>query len=77
MEILPQLVLLTDLKKDHLSQLLLNFTKDGNKIVKISAFKIIPEFIANYNSPKIPEKLVDIYVNLIDNEINHSLNREN
>lgn len=76
-EILPQLVLLTDCKKDHLSQLLLNFTKDGNKIVKISAFKIIPEFIANYNSPKIPEKLVDIYVNLIDNEINHSLNREN
>lgn len=74
-EILPQLVLLTDAKKDHLAQLLLNFTKDGNKIVKISAFKIIPEFIANYNSPKIPEKLVDIYVNLIDHEINHSLNR--
>lgn len=41
-EALPQLVILTDSKKEHLAQQLLTFTKDGNKIVKISAFKIIP-----------------------------------
>jgi hypothetical protein len=63
---LPQLVLLTESKKEHLANLLINFTRDGNKIVKIAAFKIIPEFIANYNSSKVPEKLVDIYIHLID-----------
>lgn len=41
-EILPQLVLLTESKKEHLANLLINFTRDGNKIVKIAAFKIIP-----------------------------------
>ena len=45
---------MTDAKKELLAQTLINFTKDGNKIVKISAFKIIPEFIANYNSDKVP-----------------------
>lgn len=29
-------------------------TKDGNKIVKIAAHKIIPEFLANYNSQNAP-----------------------
>jgi serine/threonine-protein phosphatase 4 regulatory subunit 1 len=53
-EILPQLVILTETKKEHLAHLLLNFIKDGNKMVKISAYKVVPEFIANYNSSKVP-----------------------
>jgi hypothetical protein len=28
--------------------------KDGNKFVKILAFKTIPEFIANYGSEDVP-----------------------
>jgi len=55
---LPKLVILSESKKELLSSILLNFTKDGNKIVKIAAFKIIPEFIANYGSSKVPEKIV-------------------
>lgn len=51
---LPQFVMLTESKKEQLAQILISFTKDGNKIVKIAAFKTIPEFIANYNSSKVP-----------------------
>lgn len=46
--------MLTESKKEQLAQILISFTKDGNKIVKIAAFKTIPEFIANYNSSKVP-----------------------
>lgn len=53
-EVLPKLVILTELRKEFLAAILLNFTKDGNKIVKIAAFKIIPEFLANYNNLKVP-----------------------
>jgi hypothetical protein len=39
---------MTKNKKEFLANALLIFTKDGNKIVKVSAFKVIPEFLANY-----------------------------
>lgn len=55
---------------------MIHLTKDGNKIVKIAAHKIIPEFLANYNSPQAPEKLVTLYIHLVDNEINSLVNRE-
>jgi hypothetical protein len=34
--------MLTKTKKESLANALLTFTKDGNKIVKVSAFKVIP-----------------------------------
>jgi len=39
-------------------------------MVKIAAYKTIPEFLANYNSPNVPEKLVNLYIHLIDSEAN-------
>ena len=42
LEILPHLVVLTDSRKEELGNMLLHLTKDGNKIVKINAHKIIP-----------------------------------
>lgn len=41
-EIISQLVKLTVGKKEALANALLSFTKDGNKIVKVTAFKAIP-----------------------------------
>lgn len=75
MEILPQLLEIT-CKKDVLATLLFHFTMDGNKLVKIAAFKILPEFLAKYGSKNPPEQLLTVYLNLIGNEINHYVNRE-
>jgi hypothetical protein len=53
-EILPQLLAITANKKDVLANLLFHFTMDGNKLVKIAAFKILPEFLAKYGSKNPP-----------------------
>jgi hypothetical protein len=58
-----------------LANALLSFTKDGNKIVKVSAFKVIPEFLANYESITMPDKLMEIYLKLMDHEINSLVSR--
>ena len=50
--------------------MLLTLTKDGNKIVKINAHKILPDFLANYNAPNPPQKLVNLYIHLLDHSIN-------
>ena len=49
--------------------------KDGNKIVKVSAYKIIPEFLANYESEQMPSKLMEIYLKLMDHEVNSLVSR--
>ena len=53
-EIMPQLVVLTDARKELLASVLMGLTKDSSKMVKIAAYKTIPEFLANYNSPNVP-----------------------
>ena len=55
---------------------MLFLTKDTNKIVKITAHKIIPEFLANYNASNPPEKLVNMYIHLMDHSINELFNRD-
>ncbi len=44
--------------------------------MKIAAHKIIPEFLANYNSAEVPEKLVNMYIHLMDNDINNLTSRD-
>ena len=39
---MPQLVVLTDSKKELLAHALLTLTKDGSKMVKVAAYKAIP-----------------------------------
>ncbi len=74
---MPQLVKETKSQKANLGNLLLAFTKDGNRIVKVAAFKIIPEFLANYESHEVPMKLFEIYLSLLDHQINDSVSHEN
>ena len=57
-EIISHLVKLTKNKKEDIAAALIAFTKDGNKIVKVSAFKALPEFLANYESEVMPSKLM-------------------
>jgi hypothetical protein len=66
---------MTSTKKQSLAEWLIDLTKDTNKMVKLSAYKVIPEFLANYDSENIPEKLIQIYVNLIDDDINRLVSR--
>jgi hypothetical protein len=76
LEILPQLVVLTESRKEQLANMLLHMTKDGNKIVKINAHKILPEFLASYNAPNPPDKLITMYIHLMDNEVNSMMSRD-
>ena len=41
-------------EKSVLSNILLQFVKDGNKFVRVAAHKIIPEFLAKYGESNIP-----------------------
>jgi hypothetical protein len=46
-EVLPQLVAHTK-EKEPLANLLLGLTKDGHKVVRLTACKVVPEFLGKY-----------------------------
>lgn len=74
-EILPDLVEITTTEKALLSSILLTFTKDGHKVVRLTACKAVPEFLAKYQGPKLPESLFAFYLDLPDHDINKIVNR--
>ena len=45
-------------RKDVLANLMLTLTKDSNKLVRVEALKVVPSFIAKFQHPSIPDKLV-------------------
>ena len=51
--------------------------KDGNKFVRIASHKIVPEFIAKYGSKNFPKTIFDVYVGLIDLDINNQVSKQN
>jgi hypothetical protein len=51
--------------------------KDGNKFVRIASHKIVPEFIAKYGSKNLPKAIFDVYVGLIDLDINNQVSKQN
>lgn len=56
---------------------LLNLLKDGNKFVRIAAHKVVPEFVAKYNDKNVPKAIFDVYVSLIDLDINNQVSKQN
>ena len=46
-EVLPKIVVFTS-EKEILANLLLGLTKDGHKVVRLTACKVVPEFLGKY-----------------------------
>lgn len=62
--------------KEDLSNVMLNFLKDGHKTVRINAHKALPMFFGCIHLPvdsPMVEKLLDPYLKLVDSDINKQL----
>ena len=51
-----------NIREENLTNLLINFLKDSNKFVKVSAYKCIAPFIVTLSNGNINEKLLEFYV---------------
>lgn len=60
-EVLPQLVGFTN-EKEVLADLLLGLTKDGHKVVRLTACKVVPEFLGKYGHCHLPDGLLKFYI---------------
>jgi hypothetical protein len=74
-EVLPHLIELAHAEKSGLASLLLGLTKDGHKVVRLTACKAVPEFLGKYGGGELPETLLKFYLDLPDHEINKIVNR--
>ena len=61
---------LSEHKENEMTEAVVNFLKDQNKWVKISAYKILGPFISTLQGLKINEKLVDGFIHMPDSSIN-------
>lgn len=59
-EVLPKLVSFTN-EKDALANLMLGLTKDGHKVVRLTACKVVPEFLGRFDDHRLPEALLKLY----------------
>jgi len=62
---------LLDHRETELTDATLNFLKDSNKWVKISAYKHLGPFISTLQGYKIHEKLIESYLHMADNSVNN------
>jgi hypothetical protein len=76
-EVLPNLIELTNHNKNMLANLMLTLVKDSHKIVRLTACKAVPEFLARFNTSRVPDALFEFYVGLSEHEVNKIVNREN
>lgn len=60
---------LVEHRESELTEAFLNFLKDPNKWVRISAYKNLGPFIFTLQGQKINEKLIDSYIHMIDSSI--------
>ena len=51
--------------------------KDGNKFVRIASHKIVPEFVAKYGDKNVPKAIFDVYLSLLDLDINNQVSKQN
>jgi hypothetical protein len=59
-EVLPKLVGFTN-EKETLANLLMGLTKDGHKVVRLTACKVVPEFLGKFGDHRLPEPLLKFY----------------
>lgn len=62
---------LAEVRENELTDAILNFLKDSNKWVKISAYKNLGPFISTLEGLKVNEKLIENYLHMADSNVNN------
>jgi hypothetical protein len=62
---------LKEYKKNELTDAVLTFVKDSNKLVKIAAYKSLGPFISTLQGIQINEKLIESYLQMAESSINN------
>jgi len=61
---------LAEIRENELTEAILNFIKDSNKWVKISAYKNLGRFISTLEGLRVSERLVENYLHMADSNVN-------
>ena len=62
---------MAEVRENELTDAILNFLKDSNKWVKISAYKNLGPFISTLEGLKVNEKLIENYLHMADSNVNN------
>jgi len=61
---------LAEIRENELTEAILNFIRDSNKWVKISAYKNLGRFISTLEGLRVNERLVENYLHMADSNVN-------